>query len=233
MNDRKRQSADEEGQQRHTEGILKAKGTGGELNTSTGELERLRNELQVHHVELEAQNAELNRMVLELEVSRAKYFDLYDLAPVGYLSISEKGIVLDANLTAATMLGVTKASLAERPLTRYILPADRACYNLQEKLCVETGECRDWEMRMLRADGSRFWAHLQSVLCRDNPRTPSLRITLTNIDQRKQFEVEILRDKALLRCVIDSVGDLIYIKETAGAPACKMSTFSTIPIALH
>jgi PAS domain S-box-containing protein len=216
MNDGTPQTTNKGGQQRQAKGALSVKETGGKLNATKGELERLRNELQVHQVELEAQNAELKRMVLELEVSRSKYFDLYDLAPVGYLSINEKGIVLDANLTAATMLGVAKASLVERPLTSYILPADRGCYNLQEKQCVETNDCRDWEMRMLRADGSTFWAHLQSAPSRNNPQTPIMRITLTNIDQRKQFEVEILRDKALLRCVIDSVGDLIYIKDLNG-----------------
>jgi PAS domain-containing protein len=62
-------------------------------------------ELRVHQIELEVQNDELRRAQAELEVARARYFDLYDLAPVGYCTVSEKGLILEANLTAATLLG--------------------------------------------------------------------------------------------------------------------------------
>ncbi len=68
-------------------------------------------ELRVHQIELEMQNEELRRAQGELEASRARYFDLYDLAPVGYLSVSERGLIVEANLTFATMLGVEEEAL--------------------------------------------------------------------------------------------------------------------------
>ena len=73
---------------------------------SPEEIRKTIHELHVHQIELEMQNEELRRAQAELDAARSRYFDLYDLAPVGYCTISEKGLILEANLTAATMLGV-------------------------------------------------------------------------------------------------------------------------------
>ena len=61
-------------------------------------------ELQLHQVELEMQNKYLHRTQVELEIARARYFDLYELAPVGYLTVSEKGLIMEANFTASSSI---------------------------------------------------------------------------------------------------------------------------------
>src|ERR1039458_767612 len=73
---------------------------------SPEETRRMLHELRVHQIELEMQNEELRRAQAELDAERAAYFDLYDLAPVGYCTVSEPGLILQANLTAAGLLGV-------------------------------------------------------------------------------------------------------------------------------
>jgi len=78
---------------------------------------------RVHH-ELEMQHEELRRALGELEVSRSRYFDLYDLAPVGYVILSEAGLILEANLAAATLLDVARSALVKTLLTLFLLPAD-------------------------------------------------------------------------------------------------------------
>ena len=67
-------------------------------------IEQMFHELRVHQIELEMQNEELRRMQEELNVAYARYFDLYDLAPVGYCTLSEAGLIQLTNLTASTML---------------------------------------------------------------------------------------------------------------------------------
>jgi len=82
----------------------------------------------VHQIELEMQNEELRRAQAELGDTRARYFDLYDLAPVGYVTISEKGFVIEANLTIAGLIGVTRSDLVKQPISRFILPEDQDTY---------------------------------------------------------------------------------------------------------
>lgn len=65
-------------------------------------------ELRAHQIELEMQNEELRQAQVEMEASKERYFDLYHLAPVGYLTMSKVGVVLDANLTAGTLLGLAR-----------------------------------------------------------------------------------------------------------------------------
>jgi len=68
-------------------------------------VQRLAHDLHTHQIELEMQNEELRRAQVELVESRDRYSDLYDFAPVGYVTISSKGLILEANLTFAKMLG--------------------------------------------------------------------------------------------------------------------------------
>ena len=84
---------------------------------SPDEARQLIHELRVHQIELEMQNEELRRAQVELDATRAKYFDLYDLAPVGYMTVSEKGLILEVNLTAANLLDMTRGALAKQPFS--------------------------------------------------------------------------------------------------------------------
>ncbi|MEI7733567.1 MAG: PAS domain-containing protein [Verrucomicrobiota bacterium] len=82
-------------------------------------------ELEVHQIQLEMQNEELYLVQEELETTRAKYFDLYDLAPVGYLTLDEPGLIQEANLTAATLLGVDRGALLKQPFSASSSPRIR------------------------------------------------------------------------------------------------------------
>lgn len=95
----------------------------------------------MHQIELEMQNEELRRVQQELEASRDRYASLYDFAPVGYLTPSEQGIILEVNRTAAAMLGVERDRLIKQPLPRFIVRKDQDIYYLH-LICVDPPNSR-------------------------------------------------------------------------------------------
>jgi diguanylate cyclase (GGDEF)-like protein/PAS domain S-box-containing protein len=159
-----------------------------------GEAERLIHELRVHQIELEVQNDELLRTQEALEISRARYFDLYDLAPIGYVTLTEEGMIREANLTAATLLDTPRVALTGRPLTRFILAEDQdILYRCLRRLRA-TRETQSCELRLHRAQGVARWVRLDS--CLESPRIGNQghwRATLTDITASKEAE-QRLRD---------------------------------------
>ena len=80
---------------------------------------RLLHELQVHQIELEMQNAELRRAQESLELSRNKYEELYDFAPVGYFTIDARGLIEGVNLKGAHLLGIERGLLLKTALYQF------------------------------------------------------------------------------------------------------------------
>ena len=160
---------------------------------------RALHELQVHQIELEMQNDELRRTQEELETSRARYFDLYDLAPVGYVTLSEQGMILEANLTAAGLLGVARGSLVKQPLSRFVLREDQDIYYLHCKLLFETGSPQAWELRMLKKDAAPFWMRVEASTTRDADGTSAWRAVLSDITESKRAERAIQATNAELQ----------------------------------
>ncbi|MBF0552735.1 MAG: PAS domain-containing protein, partial [Deltaproteobacteria bacterium] len=129
--------------------------------------QQLFHELRVHQIELEMQNEELRRTHVELETSRERYFNLYDLAPVGYFTVSEKGLILEANLTGATLLGMPRNQLPKQPLSSFIFSDDQDVFYHNRRKLLETGESQACELRIVRRDGTLFWARLEATVVQD------------------------------------------------------------------
>jgi PAS domain S-box-containing protein len=146
-------------------------------------------ELRVHQIELEMQNEELRRGQEKLADSRARYVDLYDLAPVGYLTVSETGLIVQANLAAATLLGVARAKLVKMPFSRFILKDDQDVYYLYRKQLFETGAAPACELRLVHPGATPCWARLESTSAQDDAGTPVAHVALIDISGRKQTEV--------------------------------------------
>ncbi|MEI6277857.1 MAG: PAS domain S-box protein [Verrucomicrobiae bacterium] len=144
-------------------------------------------ELRVHQIELEMQNEDLLRAQADLDASRARYFDLYDLAPVGYCTASEKGLILEANLTAGSLLRVERGALVGRRLSAFIAKEDQELYYLRRKKLLDTSQPQECDLRMVRPDGTAFFAHLEIAAAQDENGAPVCRVALMDVTASKRI----------------------------------------------
>jgi len=153
---------------------------------SLDQVRRMLHELKVHQIELEMQNEELRRSRAELQASHERYFDLYDLAPVGYFTLAEDARILEANLTGAELLGIPRSDLLDRPFTRLILPEDQDIYYHHRRAVVNAGSAATCELRMVRTDGSNFRALLESAPSRPVDDRATYRTVMSDISVTEQ-----------------------------------------------
>lgn len=159
----------------------------------------LLHDLQVHQIELELQNDELRQAQDALEASRARYFDLYNLAPVGYFTLDDKGFIVEANLTGATLLGVARGALITQPLSRFIIADDADNYYLHHRQLMRTGVPQAFELRMSKKDGAHFTAWVEAtVAVATDGGAPACRVVISDISERKAMEERLRRKKDLL-----------------------------------
>jgi diguanylate cyclase (GGDEF)-like protein/PAS domain S-box-containing protein len=162
------------------------------VNPQPGEnlLHELLHELKVHQIELEMQNEELRRAQISLEESRDSYADLYEFAPVGYLTLTRNGLIVEANLTGAALLGVDRKKLLMRRFAGFILPqdGDRWYHHFQEVL--HSDGLRSCELGLKHADGSDFYARLD-CLHSENKGESTVRITIADITEKKRAEEDL------------------------------------------
>jgi PAS domain S-box-containing protein len=174
-------------------------------------------ELRVHQIELEMQNEELRRTQLELEGQRAKYFELFDLAPVGYLTLCDKNIIRDANLTAALLLGVERQHLVAKPFTAFILADDQDVYYRQRKLMEQTGALQTCELRLRRVGAEPFWAHLEWRPQREPAgESPPYHLTFTDVHERVVVEEALQRSRRSLKAALDGLSASIAVLDDRG-----------------
>jgi len=172
-------------------------------------------DLQVHQIELEMQNDELRRTQQELHAERDKYADLYDFAPVGYVTIGEKGMILDANLTMCTMLGVERRRLIGGPFSQFINRDDQNIFYCHRNKLIETRTRQTCELRIVKMDTSQFHAQMECIPVLDeNGTLGQIRAAVTDITDRKQAE-ETLREShhELERRVEERTAELLKVNE--------------------
>lgn len=179
------------------------------------DIQKLVHELGVHQVELEMQNEELRRAKMEIDDLLSKYFELYELAPVGYFTFDQKGLVLEANLTGANLLGVQMRHLVKTAFSRFISPDFQDTFYFHRQSVFETGTQQTCELKLAKEDGTPFYVQLESIPVEENDGSfNQLRAAIIDITGRKQAE-EGLQEAhdGLERRVEERTSDLVITNE--------------------
>jgi len=148
----------------------------------------------VHQIELEMQNEELRRTQVALEEARDLYSEVFHFAPVGYLILSDEGLIQDANLNGASLLGVERARLLGRPFVTFLGREGRDRWNLIFPTLLRRGEWLSFRLTLHRNDGSELHARLACEGQGTREGKPVVRVVVTDIGEQVRAE-QALQDK--------------------------------------
>lgn len=168
---------------------------GCSASLSEVDVRALCHELEVHQIELEMQNEELKRVQMELEASQEEYQDLYEFAPIGYLTLEGFGRILKANLAAAALLETERAHLINNLFQAYLAEGSVSefkafCRRVMDSDLKQTAQLR------LNGAGSNGQAHswvlVEGRAFRDGI-NHAFRMAVIDISERKRAEDELLK----------------------------------------
>ena len=189
-------------------------------------------ELRVHQIELEMQNEELRQFQLDLNISQERYFDFYDMAPVGYCTVNDKGRVLQANLTSAKLLGVPRESLIEKSFVRFIEPADQDIFYLMRNQLIATQAVQSCELRLRSPNVPASWVSLTVNVAPTLDHGFVMHIVLNQIDERKRIELEVLAAKEYAENIVETVREpMLVLDAELKILSANHSFYSTFGVA--
>ncbi|WP_295446090.1 PAS domain S-box protein [uncultured Thiodictyon sp.] len=159
---------------------------------------RLR-DLRAHPSEFACENAERHRPGPALAAAAQHFFDLYELAPVGYLTVNEAGLIQTANHAATHLLGAPKSEIVQQPFCGFVLPEDRVLFDRHHHQALTTRTYPRSELRLIRANADIYWARLDGTVHHsDDDPTPLCLLVISDISQHKQMEQDLLESRELL-----------------------------------
>ena len=193
---------------------------------------KLMHELQVYTLELEMQNEEILSTQAQAYAALDRYTELFDFAPVGYLTLDSHGRVIEINLTGAAMLGVERAVLIGSVMTRYI--ANQQAFKRYLDQVFNYAYNVVTELNILRPDGSLLDVQLESRVSDNEKERPlHIRTILTDISSRKSLERQLQQQRSELELLVKqqvAIQTAAAIAHDLNQPLAAISAFSEVAL---
>jgi chemotaxis family two-component system sensor kinase Cph1 len=170
-------------------------------------------ELQVHQIELEMQNEELRNTQIELEKIQRKYYDFFNYAPVGYLSLDENGIIIEANFTVTRILGYRREYITKMPFSTFVAAKHKKPFqNLLEKALSSLID-EHAKVELISKDGHTFHAGIEISVNVYNENARELRMAIIDIDDLKMIEIALKESEEKYRSLFKSINEGFILLE--------------------
>jgi two-component system cell cycle sensor histidine kinase/response regulator CckA len=216
------------------ENLGKSQDASPELADKTSEA--IIHSLEVHEIEQEMQDEELKSVQNALDRSKDKYQDLYDFAPVGYFTLTPKGLIAEVNLTGAALLGMPRPKLIKRGFGHFVSPNSLDLWDEHIISVLGHEEKQTCDLRLIREDESTFYARLNSIRIvlpdewkAETGETDLIHTAVTDVTDRMWAEKELRESEERYRTVADFTYDWEYWVDPEGnflyvSPSCERIT---------
>jgi PAS domain S-box-containing protein len=187
------------------------------INIETADPFELIENLKIHQIELEMQNNELMSTQARLEISQHKYVELYDFAPVGYVTMDPMGIILEINLTAADWLGFSKSQLISTYFGGFVLPDFQDIFYILCKTVLKVREKRNCDLKLVKKDGGEIFVQMDTIpIVMNNGEVGELRSTMTDITERKRLETILLETQKTIQALNEATSESAILLDRNG-----------------
>ncbi len=162
---------------------------------SSWDVKKLIQELQVYQVELEMQNEQLMQSTTELQKAHDKYAELYDFAPVGYMTLEKKnGTIYELNLAMTQLLGIERAQIKGKSFSQFIAAESKDEYYAFFKNIFDSNHKQMCELWLKPKTGRPFFVRLEGVDMEAPTKIGKCcQVAIIDIDDRKKMEEELDR----------------------------------------
>ena len=144
-------------------------------------------ELRVHQIELEMQNEELQQERARVEVLAARYTELYDFAPVGYFSLDREGVIRQANLRGARLLGLDRSNLMQQRFGLFVAESDRPAFSAFLQKEFAGAGAQSCELGLCKGGDASMWVRIEATASEDGQ---ECRAVVLDLSERRQAEAQ-------------------------------------------
>lgn len=178
--------------------------------------DRLLAELEVHKHELEAQNEQLRETQLALERSLERYYELYEKAPVAYLTLDGSGKVIEANAPACSLLGAKREQVVGRSFLSFATADGALAVRQLLDRAVTSGERETRELSLRTGSDAITHARAIANAVRLGREPPTCRCALIDLSELRRVEESLAESTQRLSIIADAIDDVFYIEEDGG-----------------